>query len=228
MAGARTTVLVAVGAGVVATVIGIALAALGALTARWVRESVAVLRRHPDRLPGADHRDDDLGGVGRIALGRDLVGRHRVRRQHRPRHPARAAPCAAQRLRAGRPRLRPHARAEPRGATCCPTSRRCSSCSCRGRMAVAVLAEAGLSYLGFGAPVTEPSWGLLLAELQQFITVYPLSVRLARPRDHVHGARAQPARRRAARGDRPDAVARQGPPASARAARSGTSRRWSS
>ena len=43
-------------------------------------------------------------------------------------------------------------------------------------MAVAVLAEAGLSYLGFGAPVTEPSWGLLLAQLQQFIGVHPLSV----------------------------------------------------
>lgn len=43
-------------------------------------------------------------------------------------------------------------------------------------MAVAVLAEAGLSYLGLGAPVTEPSWGLLLAQLQQYLTVYPLSV----------------------------------------------------
>jgi peptide/nickel transport system permease protein len=43
-------------------------------------------------------------------------------------------------------------------------------------MAVAVLAEAGLSYLGFGAPVTEPSWGLLLADLQRFISVHPLSV----------------------------------------------------
>ncbi|MBN9180548.1 MAG: ABC transporter permease, partial [Microbacterium sp.] len=42
MAGARTTVVVAVGAAVVATVIGIVLAALGALTTRWVRESVAV------------------------------------------------------------------------------------------------------------------------------------------------------------------------------------------
>ncbi len=42
MAGARTTVYVAVGAGIVATVIGIAFAALGALTTRWVRESVAV------------------------------------------------------------------------------------------------------------------------------------------------------------------------------------------
>jgi peptide/nickel transport system permease protein len=43
-------------------------------------------------------------------------------------------------------------------------------------MAVAVLAEAGLSYLGFGAPVTTPSWGVLLAELQQYLTVHPLSV----------------------------------------------------
>ena len=43
MAGARTTVWVALGAGVVATLIGILLAALGALTARWLRETVAVL-----------------------------------------------------------------------------------------------------------------------------------------------------------------------------------------
>ena len=43
MAGARTTVFVSVGAGIVATVVGVALAALGALTARWLRETVAVL-----------------------------------------------------------------------------------------------------------------------------------------------------------------------------------------
>ncbi|UUT36511.1 ABC transporter permease subunit [Microbacterium elymi] len=42
MNGARTTVVVAIGSAVVATVVGIALAALGALTARWLRESVAV------------------------------------------------------------------------------------------------------------------------------------------------------------------------------------------
>src|SRR5690606_23080841 len=42
LAGARTTVWVALGAGLVATLIGLALAALGALTTRWVRESVAV------------------------------------------------------------------------------------------------------------------------------------------------------------------------------------------
>ena len=132
MAGSRTTVLVAVGAGVIATVIGSgpgrARRADRAVDARIGRR----VRRHPDRLPGADHRDDDQRGVGRFARRRDLVGRHRVRRQHRPRHPTRAAPCAAQRLRAGRPRVRTHPAAEPRGATCCRTSRRCSSCSSRG------------------------------------------------------------------------------------------------
>ena len=117
MAGSRTTVLVAVGAGVIATVIGVALAALGALTARWLRESVAVLVDILIAFPGADHRDDDQRGVGRFARRRDLVGRHRVRREHRARHPTRAAPCAAQRLRAGRPRLRAHPAAEPAGAT---------------------------------------------------------------------------------------------------------------
>ena len=113
MAGSRTTVMVAVGAGVIATVIGVALAALGALTARWMRESVAVLRRHPDRLPGADHRHDDQRGLGRLARGGDLVGRHRLRRQHRPRHPTRAAPRAAQRLRARGTRVGALAAAEP-------------------------------------------------------------------------------------------------------------------
>ena len=43
MVGARTTILVAVGAGLVATAVGILLAALGALTPRWTREAVAVL-----------------------------------------------------------------------------------------------------------------------------------------------------------------------------------------
>ena len=43
MAGARTTVFVSIGAGVIATLVGISLAALGALTARWLRETVAVL-----------------------------------------------------------------------------------------------------------------------------------------------------------------------------------------
>lgn len=43
-------------------------------------------------------------------------------------------------------------------------------------MGLAVLAEAGLSYLGFGAPPSVPSWGRMLAETQTFISVYPWSV----------------------------------------------------
>ena len=42
-------------------------------------------------------------------------------------------------------------------------------------MAVAVLAEAGLSYLGYGASPTEPSWGVLLANLQAYIGIHPLA-----------------------------------------------------
>lgn len=41
-------------------------------------------------------------------------------------------------------------------------------------MGLALLAEAGLSYLGFGASPQLPSWGLLLAETQQHIATHPL------------------------------------------------------
>lgn len=43
-------------------------------------------------------------------------------------------------------------------------------------MGLAILAEAGLSYLGFGAPPSVPSWGRMLAETQAFIAIHPLVV----------------------------------------------------
>ncbi len=43
-------------------------------------------------------------------------------------------------------------------------------------MGLAILAEAGLSYLGFGAPKNLPSWGLMLQESQAYITIHPLVV----------------------------------------------------
>lgn len=43
-------------------------------------------------------------------------------------------------------------------------------------MGLAILAEAGLSYLGFGAPKSVPSWGLMLAEMQSYIAIHPLVV----------------------------------------------------
>lgn len=45
-----------------------------------------------------------------------------------------------------------------------------------GAASVALLAEAGLTFLGYGAPPATPSWGRVLANAQSFIGVAPLSV----------------------------------------------------
>lgn len=47
---------------------------------------------------------------------------------------------------------------------------------CSVSYAIAILAEAGLSYLGLGAGPTTPSWGRMLYEGQAVISVYPLLV----------------------------------------------------
>ncbi|WP_322409535.1 ABC transporter permease [Microbacterium invictum] len=175
IAGSRTTVVVAVGAGVVATVLGLALAALGALTRRWVRETVAVavdiLIAFPVLLI-AMMISAVWGGslwvviwaVG-IGFGVNIarVTRPELRRV-----------LQSDFVLAGRASgLTP---AQNLVRHLLPNVAPVFIVQLSWGMAVAVLAEAGLSYLGFGAPPTEPSWGLLLAELQQYLTVYPLSV----------------------------------------------------
>lgn len=175
MAGARTTVFVAVGAGVIATAVGIALAALGALTARWVRESVAVLVDILIAFPVlliAMMISSVWGGslwvviwsVG-IGFGVNIarVTRPELRRV-----------LQSDFVLAGRASgLTP---AQNLVRHLLPNVAPVFIVQLSWSMAVAVLAEAGLSYLGFGASVTEPSWGLLLADLQRYITVHPLSV----------------------------------------------------
>lgn len=175
MAGARTTVIVAVGAGVVATVIGIALAALGALTARWLRESVAVFVDILIAFPVliiAMMISAVWGGSLWVVIWSVGIG------------------FGVNIARVTRPELRRVLHSEfvlaGRASGLTPSQNLVRHLlpnvapvfivQLSWAMAVAVLAEAGLSYLGFGAPVTQPSWGLLLAQLQQFITVYPLSV----------------------------------------------------
>lgn len=175
IAGSRTTVIVAVGAGLVATVIGLALAALGALTRRWVREAVAVtvdiLIAFPVLLI-AMMISAVWGGslwvviwaVG-IGFGVNIarVTRPELRRV-----------LQSDFVLAGRASgLTP---AQNLIRHLLPNVAPVFIVQLSWGMAVAVLAEAGLSYLGFGAPPTEPSWGLLLAQLQQYLTVYPLSV----------------------------------------------------
>lgn len=175
MAGARTTVFVSVGAGLVATVVGIALAALGALTARWVRETVAVLVDILIAFPVlliAMMISSVWGGslwvviwaVG-IGFGVNIarVTRPELRRVQQSDFVLAARASGLTPAQSLRRHLLPNV---------APVFIVQLSWS----MAVAVLAEAGLSYLGFGASVVEPSWGVLLADLQRYIGVHPLSV----------------------------------------------------
>lgn len=175
MAGARTTVLVAVGAGIVATVLGVALAALGALTTRWVRESVAVLVDILIAFPVliiAMMISAVWGGSLWVVIWAVGIGFGvNIARVTRPelRRVLHSDFVLAGRASGLTPMQNLWRHLMPNVAPVFIVQ-------LSWGMAVAVLAEAGLSYLGFGAPVTEPSWGLLLAHLQQYITVYPLSV----------------------------------------------------
>ncbi|PRB19234.1 ABC transporter permease [Microbacterium sp. MYb62] len=175
MAGARTTVFVSVGAGIVATLVGIALAALGALTTRGVRETVAVLVDILIAFPVlliAMMISSVWGGslwvviwaVG-IGFGVNIarVTRPELRRVQQSDFVLAARASGLTPMQSLVRHLLPNV---------APVFIVQLSWS----MAVAVLAEAGLSYLGFGASVVEPSWGLLLADLQRYIGVHPLSV----------------------------------------------------
>ncbi|WP_314424486.1 ABC transporter permease [uncultured Microbacterium sp.] len=175
MAGARTTVFVSVGAGAIATLVGVALAALGALTTRWVRETVAVfvdiLIAFPVLLI-AMMISSVWGGslwvviwsVG-IGFGVNIarVTRPELRRVQQSDFIVAARAAGVTSVQSLTRHLLPNV---------APVFIVQLSWS----MAVAVLAEAGLSYLGFGASVVEPSWGLLLSDLQRYIGVHPLSV----------------------------------------------------
>lgn len=175
MAGARTTVIVAIGAGVVASVLGIALAALGSLTARWVRESVAVLVDILIAFPVliiAMMISAVWGGSLAVVIWAVGIG------------------FGVNVARVTRPELRRVLHSDyvlagrASGLTTwqnltrhlLPNVAPVFIVQLSWGMAVAVLAEAGLSYLGFGAPVTQPSWGVLLSDLQAYIAVHPLTV----------------------------------------------------
>lgn len=175
MAGTRTTVFVSVGAGLVATFVGIALAALGALTARWLRETVAVLVDILIAFPVlliAMMISSVWGGSLWVVIWAVGIG------------------FGVNIARVTRPELRRVQQSDfvlagrASGLTTTqnllrhllPNVAPVFIVQLSWSMAVAVLAEAGLSYLGFGASVVEPSWGILLADLQRYISIHPLSV----------------------------------------------------
>ena len=66
-------------------------------------------------------------------------------------------------------------------------------------MAVAVLAEASLAFLGLGQRPPAPSWGSMLDIARQFLTEAPWMAVWPGPCDHRHRARLQPAGRRSQR-----------------------------
>jgi peptide/nickel transport system permease protein len=175
MAGARTTVVVAVGAGVVATVLGVLLAALGSLTTRWVREATAVLIDILVAFPVliiAMMISAVWGGSLWVVIWAVGIGFGvNIARVTRPelRRVLHSDFVLAGRASGLTPLQNLTRHLLPNVAPVFIVQLSWS-------MAVAVLAEAGLSYLGFGAPVTEPSWGMLLENLQRYITVHPLTV----------------------------------------------------
>ncbi|MDQ0725852.1 ABC transporter permease [Microbacterium sp. W4I20] len=175
MAGARTTVFVSVGAGLVATVLGIALAALGALTARWVRETVAVfvdiLIAFPVLLIAMMISSVWGGSLWVVIWAVGIGFGVNIARVTRPE--LRRVQQSDFVLAARASGLTP---AQSLVRHLLPNVAPVFIVQLSWSMAVAVLAEAGLSYLGFGASVVEPSWGILLADLQRYIGVHPLSV----------------------------------------------------
>lgn len=175
MAGSRTVVFVCVGAGLVATVVGIVLAALGALTMRWMREGVAVLVDILIAFPVlmiAMMISAVWGGSLWVVIWSVGIGFGvNIARVTRPelRRVQQSDFVVAGRA-AGLTRTQNLVR------HLLPNVAPVFIIQLSWSMAIAVLAEAGLSYLGFGASVVEPSWGILLADLQNYITLHPLSV----------------------------------------------------
>lgn len=174
MGGARTTVFVAIGSGLIASVFGVTLAALGALTPRWARESMAVLIDILIAFPVlliAMMISSVWGGslwvvIWSVGIGFGVsiarVTRPELRRVLQSEFILAARSSGLSNTQVLWRHLLPNI---------APVFIVQLSWS----MAVAVLAEAGLSYLGYGASSTEPSWGVLLANLQAYIGIHPLA-----------------------------------------------------
>ncbi|WP_413601756.1 ABC transporter permease [Curtobacterium sp. Curtsp57] len=174
LAGTRTTVIVAVGSGIIASVVGIVLTAIGALTARWVREGMAVLLdilvAFPTLLTAMLLTAIFGGSLGVVIASVGLafgvtiarVARGEIRRIARSDYVVAAKASGV----------------GPWGVLVrhlVPNAAPLFTVQLSLAMATAVLAEAGLSYLGYGAGSGTASWGSLLSDLQTYIGVHPWS-----------------------------------------------------
>jgi peptide/nickel transport system permease protein len=175
MAGAQTTLLVAVGAAAIAGVVGLLLAVAAASTPRAVGEPIAritdLLVAFPALLLAivlaAVYGGSTLTAVVAIGIGAAVqiarVTRTEIGRIIEADYVLAARAAGASRLRI----IRRHVLPNVASTIIVQLSL---------IMALAALAEAALSYLGYGTPAPTPSWGRMLQELQTYIQIHPLVV----------------------------------------------------
>lgn len=175
MAGSSTTIVVALGTGVIAAVIGLLLGVLGGLGPRRGRQAVTVLIDVLVAFPtvllammlaavfgsGIPIVLVSLGIAFGVSIGRVLRAEF-------------AQVASADFVLAAR------AAGLGRGAILwrhlIPNVRPVFVVQLSLSMGLAVLAEASLSYLGFGAPPEVASWGRMLSETQRYVSIHPASV----------------------------------------------------
>ena len=175
LVGARTSILVGVIAVGIGLTVGTALGLLAAARRGWVEEAIMRLADFSLRLPGdpVGHHAD--GGVRRRHRQRHHRDRHLQHPDLRAHHARLGQRDLVARIR-GWPRA-PAARAPSRithASTCCRTSRSVLIVQATIRFAIAILAEAALSYLGLGTQPPQPSWGRMLSEAQTMMFQAPL------------------------------------------------------
>lgn len=175
MIGAQVTIIVALGAAVFAGALGLMIAITGALGYRWIREPVAVLIDVLIAFPTlllAMMFASILGGSVTVVIVAVSIGfgvsigrvlRAEIRQVATTDYVLAARAVGVSRVGIVRKHILPNVSSV-------------FIVQLSLVMGLAVLAEAGLSYLGFGAPPSVPSWGRMLAETQTFIGVHPASV----------------------------------------------------
>lgn len=172
IAGSRVTVLVVLGAAVVSGLVGLVLAIPAALGPRWLRESLAilidVLVAFPTLLLAIMLAAVFGSGIAIVVAAVGVgygVSIGRVVRAELRQLANEDYVLASQAAGLGRGTiLRTHL---------LPNVAPVFTVQLSLSMGLAVLAEAGLSYLGFGAPPDVPSWGRMLQETQGYISVHP-------------------------------------------------------
>jgi len=175
IAGSRITVVVALLAAAIAVVLGVLLAVVTAVPPRWIAEPLAhvldVLIAFPVLLLAmifaAVFGGSTWTGVAAVGIGAGVIIA-RVARAEIVRVLGLDYVLAARASGAGIGRI-VWRHVLPNIA---PTLVVQASLT----LAVAVLAEAALSYLGYGTPPPTPSWGRLLHEVQPYLMIRPLLV----------------------------------------------------